>query len=665
MSAKAIHRCRITWPNGAYIELENSRGVPAEETLSEAFPLAGALLSFTEEVCPVELASSPQPGICLRDEADTLFRPLQIREETRYYVDIGVPAGRETALELASQSQSWPLDGRLAKAFERDPSRRWKSQDGNFIVTGTLNIGSYAGVISLGVQGFGESIEAEVVCRKLNYFSEFKALLDEIAEQLAELLLQQESPASIEFRNSDDEAKSNAGALVLLRHLMKPDNLPLALEKIASRPKTRFSSRIYATEHPDSSFLAVDRLVDAFGHGELGRTSLFPKKFRGVAPVQFPVEVFDDEFDTPENRYVLHTLKEIRELVYRLEGDLVRRRRLFVATECRSWLDQIDDCLSHPLWRGVGQMRSVPASSQVLQRADGYREVLRADLYLKLGLSLDWDRSIAVSEAMLGDIRPVSELYEYWCFLSLRHLLSELCIRSTDSPGNLVIVQSSGFELNLRRGTKSKTHFTYRATSGDELNVTLFYNRVFRRPESSSRGWDGSYSSEFHPDFSLLIRSDRSHKGHWIHFDAKYRATTASIRRAFMDTSFENLREQHEDEQIYAMEMRRTHRRDDLFKMHTYRDGILGSRGAFILFPGSAGDESGKVTFLRHPSAFDGVTGAIPSVGAFPLTPQSTAAQRLSLQGFLKDAFDALVGFSDYQEERGLPEPSPPVASDA
>jgi predicted component of viral defense system (DUF524 family) len=33
-------------------------------------------------------------------------------------------------------------------------------------------------------------------------------------------------------------------------------------------------------------------------------------------------------------------------------------------------------------------------------------------------------------------------------------------------------------------------------------------------------------------------------------------------------------------------EISRIHRREDLFKMHTYRDGILSTRGAYILFPG-------------------------------------------------------------------------------
>jgi len=37
-----------------------------------------------------------------------------------------------------------------------------------------------------------------------------------------------------------------------------------------------------------------------------------------------------------------------------------------------------------------------------------------------------------------------------------------------------------------------------------------------------------------------------------------------------------------EDEVGYEQEILRLHRREDLFKMHTYRDGILSTRGAYI-----------------------------------------------------------------------------------
>jgi uncharacterized protein len=363
----SIHRCRLAWTAKAFIEIENAKGKAADEGLRNSAHMFEAEFNWNEEICPLERSSSAQPAICVKEAMDVLFYPLQLREETKYFVDVCVPLTLDDAIRSAQTSAGWPLSGRLAKAFERDPPRRWKPYaDDATIVTGSLNLGSYAGIVELGIQGYPYQVKAEVACRKLNYFSEFKTLLEDIAEQLAELLLHQESPTSIDFRVADVDAVSKTGAIVLLRHLMKADNLPHALALICSRPRTRFTSRTEFQETPDSAHLAVDCLTDAFGDGELTRTKLFPALFRGLAPARYPVEIFEDRVDTPENRYALHVTNEIRELVFRLEAHLSRKKRLIVASECRTWLDKLDDALSHTFWRGVGEMRSVPTGSPVL-----------------------------------------------------------------------------------------------------------------------------------------------------------------------------------------------------------------------------------------------------------------------------------------------------------
>jgi predicted component of viral defense system (DUF524 family) len=93
--------------------------------------------------------------------------------------------------------------------------------------------------------------------------------------------------------------------------------------------------------------------------------------------------------------------------------------------------------------------------------------------------------------------------------------------------------------------------------------------------------------------------------------------------------------------------------------MHTYRDGILSSRGAYILFPGDGSGlrPSGKHQnlFVRHPSAFDGAPAKrFPSVGAFDLCPGRDATQAATIRDFLRGVFDAILANGPYQEEVGL-----------
>ena len=70
---------------------------------------------------------------------------------------------------------------------------------------------------------------------------------------------------------------------------------------------------------------------------------------------------------------------------------------------------------------------------------------------------------------------------------------------------------------------------------------------------------------------------------------------------------------------------RRKYKDGDIYKMHTYKDAILRSEGAYILYPG----DSSKV--------FRGVEDEkIPSVGAFPLTPGKLGEEENELASFIK-----------------------------
>jgi hypothetical protein len=114
-----------------------------------------------------------------------------------------------------------------------------------------------------------------------------------------------------------------------------------------------------------------------------------------------------------------------------------------------------------------------------------------------------------------------------------------------------------------------------------------------------------------------------------------------------------------DDEIGYEQEISRLHRREDLFKMHTYRDGILSTRGAYILFPGDGAgmrmDGKTQNFFIRHPSAFSGPAAyTFPSVGAFDLCPGRDQTQLPVLKAFLGSVLDAVATGTPYREEQGL-----------
>jgi hypothetical protein len=108
----------------------------------------------------------------------------------------------------------------------------------------------------------------------------------------------------------------------------------------------------------------------------------------------------------------------------------------------------------------------------------------------------------------------------------------------------------------------------------------------------------------------------------WVHFDAKYR-----IERLAQQLTPRPADE--EAAQASAAEDVETHarsRREDLLKMHAYRDAIHRTAGAYVLYPG---DEPIRVTQF---------TELLPGLGAFPLRPGDEGARgSADLRAFLSD----------------------------
>ena len=116
-----------------------------------------------------------------------------------------------------------------------------------------------------------------------------------------------------------------------------------------------------------------------------------------------------------------------------------------------------------------------------------------------------------------------------------------------------------------------------------------------------------------------------------VHFDAKYRVE--SIEGLFGSEETEEVDEEENG----------NYKRQDLLKMHAYRDAIKRSQGAYILYPGHG----------NSPVRFRGFFHEIlPGLGAFAIAPdESGAAQGMqALETFLDDVLMHLANRTTAQE---------------
>ncbi|MGA2674962.1 MAG: DUF2357 domain-containing protein [Terracidiphilus sp.] len=324
---------------------------------------------------------------------------------------------------------------------------------------------------------------------------------------------------------------SLAAVLFQMRYVMAEDNLPLAVEEVLSQAHamlvTEVSMRgIAEVEEPN-----VEALVDELDVSLFDQGGPLAGLFRGFTPRQMPVIEVAEIIDTPENRYVKYFLEEGALLAQWLATNLGAQGKIAAEREAGSWVLRLQELLAHDTWRGVGIMQQFPSNSQVLLKRRGYRDVLRFDLALRLSLTLPWSQGEKLAEGLTGDIRPVSELYEYWCFFLLRRLLAEICQAELPGSGSFLSFTNQGLQVRLVKGKRSRAMFVYRQEAGKTVQVALFYNRRFQRPSRKMLSWEGSYTAVFDPDYSIAVTVTEGAvvQKHWLHFDAKYRLEPADV----------------------------------------------------------------------------------------------------------------------------------------
>ena len=649
MAMTSLHRVRFDWGANMALEIEWAKGEEGG-VVDVAVPNASqATLELTADK-PAELGI---PAIGWIPENTGLFEPLQLREETTYLVDSFLPVSRQSAEKHWRERRSWPLPESLDRVYVSDPPKRWRSTEtGGIVIPGRLNFGAHVGVADIGLPNL-PGVVLEVVATKVGYVADFKALLDLIADELVNLLLQIEEPTRLYLGLKETTASDPQTLLFHVRRLMAPTRLPLALESVARRPHHQTRSReeqrpLGLISNPDP-LLVIQRLPSL----EFRRGGPAASLFGGFTPAQLPDERTVDTFDTPENRYVKAFLEDLQVKLTTLRASLIAANKERTVREVDGWESEIADWLSEPIWKEVRPLRYFPSNSQVLQKREGYKEVLSADIALQFSLQLPWERGLQLAEGLDGDVRPISELYQYWCYFVLRGVLRTICGPEDKNRGTLIEFKDKGVTVNLKKGQESTAIFSYVPALGSPARISLFYNKRFTPKKRSPSYWSGTYSAQFDPDYSILVEVDTpdGKRLHWLHFDAKYRLDFAQWN-GVIGTSEPLVEAEILEERAASSGGRPAYMKDDLYKMHTYRDAVLGSRGSYVVFPGDGEDEE---IFTRYPPNLETEDSRIPSVGAFQLRPYHQARQIETLEHFLRKVFSQMSqALTTYVEETGF-----------
>jgi predicted component of viral defense system (DUF524 family) len=457
---------------------------------------------------------------------------------------------------------------------------------------------------------------------KLEVETEYRYMLGQIADQAAEAILQGYAPAARTVAAAPHgDARLAYRTLAFIAARLRDESFQAALTRIRRRPHQRWvdvqerrplrrgapAARHLGRQAQRPSRRSADAGGDASPH--LGRLPASLDTYRG-----------ESTYDTPPNRFVRHALLHWQSIAIEVlaaapsSTDLGPGPRGRADEEARWVAATCEVILADVPLRDAGKLHAFPSGDQTLLRRPGYREVLRAFALAETSMALDMDLPDDVFSATQ---RNVAALYEYWCFLVLARAVSSIGGGPDCAP--LFEPSPEGMRLVLKQGEPSRLSWQL-DVDGRAIDADLWFNRTFS--VRSDVAADATWSQPLRPDASLRLRpvSGRpSGAGDpsldvWVHFDAKYRV--------------DRLAPEEPPRRAEGGPATRVVNRDDMLKMHAYRDAIRRTAGAYVLYPGD-----GPTDIRRE------FHELLPGLGAFPLRPgpdgQAVGAE--VIEQFLRD----------------------------
>ena len=562
-------------------------------------------------------ATFPQSGVSITvegdewGEADAAGEYLPLKEGRFYHFELSDKTKR-----LSRQSSFVRKD---------KPASHGSIAPGTAVGYGRLYLeGAESPELSLGI---------EVASEVISYKKDYQELLQQLTEDIADLQMQcTSSVQGLVGVDGRSVAKNDVQQLFFLLGLVGNSGFDAAIRQIVERPQVQLVEVEYETDIRHASRIGRNELRQ---FASASRRVELPPELKGrysgltTVPERLSVTRRVESVDTHENqfvKYVLNTfLERLQSFKRTLQEKLKDDSALAVMVDLDAAIKMLSRWTAHEFFKGVGPLLRMPTASVVLQRREGYREVLKKWLQLQAGATLKTELS---KDIYAANQRKMSALYEYWCFFRLLKIVGELFnVGVAEIAKKMIGKGADGLSLVLKAGNtitldgtfdSGRTGARYR-----RLAVEYSYNRTFSAKGKNAPSWTlpmrPDYTLAFYPlgmDVKEAVSNDLIT---YVHFDAKYKAKDLAESLDVIKTDSDDMVEDGTNDCGCASE--KDVKRVDILKMHAYRDAIKRTGGAYVLYPGTKkriDRESGEI---------------LPGLGAFTLSPSNDSSTEI--KGFL------------------------------
>ena len=504
------------------------------------------------------------------------------------------------------------------------------------IYTGTLELNVLYSKKKIG------KIAIEVRSIKTSYREDYRFMLEAITEKCTDLIMQATSPVShnfeVDFSNEKQETIYQRFAFI--KSVINSDEFKESVHKVISSPSTAWMEELESTDtRKIKRFRSseVRQLINRSPRSKVPNKHPISRNGLHSLPTRIKTTRKIDTVDTPENRFIKYALQTYLKFCNSIGSFSKKDTRLY--REVKSISDSLQNHLNHSIFQEISRPQTLKLNSPVLQRKEGYREILRSWLMFDLAAKLVWKGGEDVYKA---NKRDVATLYEYWLFFTLLEMLGEIFQINSKATSELIQKTQDGLGLQLKQGKHTALHGVYKAGARN-LNIKFSFNRTFsgknKYPDS------GSWTKSMRPDYTLSIWPEKISESQaekeelivHLHFDAKYK-----IEKLLEIIDHEKVENELDGEWLNLEkkeESKGKYKNADLLKMHTYKDAIRRTGGAYILYPG------------KEKLQEKGFHELIPGLGAFPVRPNKTDNGTADLQAFIVDVLEHFLNRTSHREK--------------
>ena len=509
------------------------------------------------------------------------------------------------------------------------------------------------------------SLGVEVASEVISYKKDYQELLQQLTEDIADLQMQ--CTSNVQGLVGVDErkvAKNDVQQLFFLLGLVGNVGFDAAIRQIVERPQVQLVEVEYETDIRRASRIGRN---ERWQFASASRRVELPSDLKGryssliTVPERLVAAHRVESTDTHENQFVKYVLNTFLERLQAFKRTLQEKRKdesaLAVMVDLDAAIKMLSRWTAHEFFKGIGPLLRMPTASVVLQRREGYREVLKKWLQLQAGATLKTELS---KDIYAANQRKMSALYEYWCFFRLLKIVGGIFKIGREELSKKMFNQvgkaADGISLTLREGKTTTLEGSFETKMDNiryrSLKVEFAYNRTF-----SAKGEFGrqpSWTLPMRPDYTLTFWPSSMTQEiallndlvTYVHFDAKYKSEDlrASLDQigAAEDAADDETRSAAEDDARSKRDVKRV----DILKMHAYRDAIRQTGGAYVLFPGQG---------VKNKSLQQGFE-VLPGLGAFVMSPAHESTKEIAdfLQTVAKHLCDRITRWENFTYQKNL-----------